>query len=156
MRDFVVGIGNALLRDEGVGCHVVEALDGLSLPDVEVMDAGTSPMLPDLVDAADRLIVVDAADGGGEPGEIYRFGLEDVELVEKPLLSVHDLGLLENLKLMKLLGQARDVVVIGVQPKETTWGLELSPELESRMPRIVAVVLEELDKERNLKGEVRC
>ena len=141
----ILGVGNVLLKDEGIGIHVVQALRGMPLPDgVEVVDGGTSPDLPYLVEGADKLIVVDAVQVGGEPGSIYRLTPEDVAAQPEALMSIHQMGLLESLRAMRLDGGPKEVVIIGVEPKEMGWGLELSPELEERLPQIVQAVLTEV------------
>ena len=76
-RIVVVGVGNLLLKDEGVGVHVAQALQKVSSPvDFEVVDGGTSPDIFPLFEGVEKLIVVDAAMGGGQPGDIYRFTLD--------------------------------------------------------------------------------
>jgi hydrogenase maturation protease len=155
MGRFVLGIGNVLLKDEGIGCHVIHALEGLSLPDVETIDGGTCPHVLGLVEDADKLVIVDAVKGGGMPGQIYRFRPEEVDLEQKPLLSLHDTSLVDSLKLMQLWHGTGETVIIGVEPKEVDWGLELSPDLRERMPQIVDAVLEELNNT-NPKGEMKC
>ena len=155
MSEFVLGIGNILLKDEGIGCHVVHALEGIPLPDVQIMDGGTSPDVVQLLEDTDKLIIVDAVKGGGIPGQIYRFHLEDITLEQKPLLSVHDMGFVDNLRLMRLWRNTGETVIIGIEPKEITWGLELSPELQYKMPQIIDIVLSELNNT-NPKGEVKC
>jgi hydrogenase maturation protease len=155
MGKFVVGIGNVLLRDEGVGCHVAQALEGIPLPDAEVIDGGTCPDLLQLVADADKLVIVDAVRGGGVPGQIYRFRPEDIEMENKRVLSLHDIGLIDNLKLAQLRCNVGETVIIGVEPRELGWGLELSPELEEKMPQIIDVVLDELNNTKP-KGETKC
>jgi hydrogenase maturation protease len=155
MAKFVVGVGNMLSRDEGVGCHVAQALQRISLPDVEVIDAGTCPDALQLVEDADKLVIVDAARGGGMPGQVYRFRPEDITPEQKPLVSVHDMSLLDNLMLVKAWRDMGETVIIGVEPKEIGWGLELSPEVQQKMPQIVDAVLSEVNN-RNPKGEVKC
>ena len=150
MGKFVVGIGNILLRDEGIGCHVVGALEGISLPDVQVIDGGTCPDVLQLLEDVDKLVVVDAVRGGGMPGQIYRFRSEDVTLEQKPLLSLHDMSLIDSLKLMQLRHKVGDAVIIGVEPKEINCGLELSPELQERIPQIIGAILSELNTSPNL------
>jgi len=159
MRKFVLGIGNVLLRDEGVGCHVAHALEGIPLPDVKIIDGGTCPDVPQLLEDADRLVIVDAVKGGGMPGQIYRFHLEDITLEQKPFLSLHDVGLMDNLMSMQLWHpdfiEIDEAVIVGVEPKEIDWGLELSPELQEKMPQIIDVILSELNNT-NPKGEMKC
>ncbi len=155
MGKFVVGMGNTLLRDEGIGCHVVYAMERLSLPDVKVIDGGTCPDVLQLLEDADKLVIVDAVKGGGTPGQIYRFHLEDITLEQKQFLSLHDMGLLDSLKLMQLWHNIGEAVIIGVEPKEIKWGLKLSPELREKMPQIVDAILSELNNT-NPKGEMKC
>jgi hydrogenase maturation protease len=153
MRKFVLGIGNALLRDEGIGCHVAQALEEIPLPNVKIIDGGTCPDLLQFLEDTDKLIIVDAVKGGGPPGQIYRFHLEDITLEQKPFLSLHDVGLVDNLMLMKFWHSVDETVVIGVEPKQVDWGLELSPELQGKMPQIIDTILSELNTSANLSLE---
>jgi hydrogenase maturation protease len=144
-RIAVVGVGNLLLKDEGIGIHVVHALQESPLPDgVVVIDGGTSPDVLDYLEPADKLVIIDAAEAGGEPGAIYRFRPDDVTLETGEAISLHELGLISSLKTMSLLGKTPpEVIIIGIQPKEIDWGMELSPELKEKVPEIVRVVLKE-------------
>jgi len=155
MEKFVVGIGNVLLRDEGIGCHVAHALEEIPLPDTKIIDGGTCPDVLQFIEDTDKLIIVDAVKGGGTPGQIYRFHLEDITLEQKPFLSLHDVGLVDNLMLMQLWHNISEAVIIGVEPREINWGLELSPELQEKMPQIIDTILSELNTSANLssKGE---
>jgi len=153
MGKFVVGIGNVLLRDEGIGCHVVHAMEGIPLPDVEIIDGGTCLDVLQLLEDADKLVIVDAVKGGGTPGQIYRFHLDDITLEQKPFLSLHDVGLVDNLMLMQLWYNMGEAVIIGVEPREINWGLELSPELREKMPQIIDAILAELNTSANLSLE---
>lgn len=155
MGKFVLGIGNVLLRDEGVGCHVVHAMEGISLPDVEIIDGGTCPDVLQLFEGADKLVIVDAVKGGGTPGQIYRFHLEDITLEQKPFLSLHDMDLADSLMLMQLGHNIGEAVIIGAEPKEINWGLELSPELQEKVPQIIDAILSELNNT-DPKGEMKC
>jgi hydrogenase maturation protease len=155
MEKFVVGIGNVLLRDEGVGCHVVHALEGIPLPNVRIIDGGTCPDVLQLVEDADKLVIVDAVKGGGIPGQIYRFHPEDITLERKPFLSLHDMSLIDSLKLIQLWHNIGETVVLGIEPGELSWGLELSPQLQERLPQILDAILEELNNT-GPKGEMKC
>ncbi len=156
----VLGMGNLLLKDEGVGVHVAHAMQEISYPnnvDLEVIDGGTLPDVPISFGEADKLIVVDAVKARGEPGAIYRFHLKDIKVDDKMLTSLHQISLLENLRLMEEFGQKpKDVVIIGIEPEDMNWGLELSPNLQQRIPQIIKVVLEEIGLEhpaKPVKGE---
>jgi hydrogenase maturation protease len=100
-------------------------------------------------------VIVDAVKGGGVPGQIYRFHPEDITLNEKPVLSLHDMSLIDNLRLVQLWHNMGEAVVIGVEPGELSWGLELSSELQQKIPRIIDAILEELDNT-DPKGEMKC
>ncbi len=161
MGKFVLGMGNILLRDEGIGCHVVHALEsrlGGTLTDVKIIDGGTCPDVVQLIDNADKLIIVDAVEGGGISGQIYRFHLKDIHLEQKPFLSLHDVGLVDNLLLKKLWHTIGETVIIGVEPKDISWGLELSKDLQDKMPQIIDTVLSELNTSADLsiKREEYC
>lgn len=152
----VLGIGNTLLKDEGVGCHVAHALEEIPLPNIKVIDGGTSPDVTQPIEDADKLIIVDAAKGGGIPGEVYRFQLDDMTLEQKPFLSLHDISLIDNLLLTKTLHNIGEVTIIGVEPKEIEWGLELSPELQEKLPHIVEIILAELNNSTDPEGKTKC
>jgi hydrogenase maturation protease len=155
MAKFVLGIGNVLLKDEGIGCHVTNALADIPLSDVSIIDGGTCPDVWQFIGDTDKLIIVDAVKAGGVPGQIYRFHPGDITLEQKPLLSAHDLGLADNLMLMRLWHNIGETVIIGVEPKDINWGLELSPELQGKMSQIIDTVLSELNNT-NPKGEMKC
>jgi hydrogenase maturation protease len=146
-KTVVLGLGNALLKDEGIGVHVIHALQHNSIPaEVEIIDGGTSPDITYLIEEAHKLIVVDAARGGGEPGTIYRLALDDITSQGELTLSTHDISLFYSLRLMESLGNSpEETVIIGVEPKEIDLGLELSPELEQKVPSVIKVVLEEIE-----------
>lgn len=147
----VIGVGNLLLKDEGIGIHTVKALQEIKLPqDVRIIDGGTAPDLIAYTEAGDKLIIIDAAKAGGEPGTIYRFLPEDLAQASGTLTSTHELGVEQNLRLMSLTGnEPGEIVIIGIEPKEIDWGTELSPELQQKVPEIVRVILKEIDIDRN-------
>ena len=145
----VLGLGNILLRDEGVGVRVVQAMERMELPrDVELFDGATAGL--DLIDVlADRrkVIVIDAIEGGAEPGTVLRLGPEDLAPCNGKGVSLHEIGLLEALTVARQLGTApHEVVIFGIKPKVVDYGLTLSPEIAQLVPRIIESVLAELDE----------
>ena len=139
----VLGMGNEVLKDEGIGVHVIRRLEEIpDLGPVRLVDGGTSPDAIDLVQDVEQLIIIDAARCGGEPGAVYRLSLEQVQS-QKPS-SVHEMTVIDMLWSMEILGSVPEVTIFGVEPKEIDWGLELSPELEEKLPKIVGVVEEEI------------
>jgi len=139
----IIGVGNLLLKDEGIGVQVVQALEKQGIEGVKLIDGGTSPDFPFLVQGLRKLLVVDAVRLGGQPGTVYRVPLSELELEPEAKLSLHEVGLIENLKLAQTLGGPSEVTIIGVEPAEIGWGLGLSPVLREKFPRILALVLEE-------------
>ncbi len=142
----VLGIGNVFQRDDGVGVRVVEHLQGAELPpSVEVWGGGSAILdLLNLISDRQKVIVVDAVQGGGQPGTIYRFAPEDVESDYHTVTSLHEIGLLETLALAQNLGcSPKDVVIFGIEPKEIGWGPDLSPEVAAIVPHIVRLIIEE-------------
>ena len=148
-KTVILGIGNVLLSDEGIGVHVANELSGMDLPPgVSVVEGGTDGFrLLNIITEADRLIVVDAVKGGAEPGSIYRFNVDDVRNVPPGFrTSVHQVGILEVIDLSGLIGKTPKTTVIGVEPKSLDMSLELSPEIKEKIPRIIELVFEELGK----------
>ena len=109
MPTLIIGIGNVLLRDEGVGVRAVESMSGIDLPDgVEVLDGGTAGI--DLIDViADRskVIVIDAVRGTAAPGTIYCFTREALLDTTETTISLHEIGLAEALDMAGRLGCGR-------------------------------------------------
>jgi hydrogenase maturation protease len=142
----ILGIGNLILKDEGIGVHVVRALEEIELhPDVELIDGGTATMdLLSLIHKAERIIIVDALKAGRAPGTLYRCLPEELEDTSERPLSLHQVGLLDVLGMARQLGGSAAVVIIGVEPKEISWGLDLTEELRTAVPKVVEAVCAEL------------
>jgi len=144
----VLGVGNLLLRDEGVGVHVAQAMQRMELPEaVEVVDGATAGLdLLDIIAERRRVIVVDAMDGDYPAGTVIRFAPEDLARGGGSSCSLHGLDLAEVLRLSARLGIApEETVILGVKPAAVGFGLELSTELSQLLPRVVAAVLDEID-----------
>ncbi|WP_429884670.1 hydrogenase maturation protease [Geoalkalibacter halelectricus] len=143
----VMAVGNILRRDDGFADAVLKVLAEEELPhEVELFDAGTSIIdLMDVFHDRERLIVIDAVQGGQAPGTLYRFSPEEVEAEAIPTASLHQVGLLETLKLGNLVDcRPQSTVVIGVQPGSTELGIGLTPEVEAAVPGAVRLVKKEL------------
>ena len=144
----VLGVGNILLSDEGVGVRVVEAMQQMKMPEnVEVLDGGTASMaLLDTLRDRDRVIVIDAVKGNHHPGTIYRFTPADISVQREIATSLHQLDLLDALAQLEFLGRPpRDVVLYGIEPKDIGLSLELTPEVRAAIPRVIELVLSELE-----------
>ncbi|MGK7296118.1 MAG: HyaD/HybD family hydrogenase maturation endopeptidase [Candidatus Wenzhouxiangella sp. M2_3B_020] len=147
----VIGIGNSLFGDDGAGIHVIEALEGFSLPDdVELVDGGTlSFTLLEMVENAARLIVVDAARLDAEPGTVRVFHDAEMDdfLNSSKRPSVHEVNLLDVLVAARLRGRmpAR-YSLVGIQPMSLEWSATPTPvvaEGVARAAEIVAALCEE-------------
>ncbi len=144
----VLGIGNDLLTDEGIGVHVVRELRKEPLPaHVTVYDGGVAGIdLLDLIQAHDQMIVIDAVDAQTQPGAVFRFEPEQVEcLLREHKTSLHQVDLLDTINIARFLGKCPEIVIIGIQPKEVTWGLAPNPELSAKLPEILALVKGEIE-----------
>ncbi len=151
----VLGVGNILLKDEGVGVRVVEELERrYDFPDnVRVVDGGTQGLwLMATLQEAHHLIVVDAVNGGGQPGTVYRLEKKDLPTGLRAKQSAHDSDLVEALNLCKLLEtEPETVVVVGIEPADIQpFGLELTDAVSSKVEHLIGNVLNEL---RNLGVE---
>lgn len=141
----ILGIGNLLLSDEGVGVHAVRCLAQRELPPgVDILDGGTSGAdLVDHLDGRAKVVVIDAASGDGPPGTVYRCQARDL-MEQAESLSLHEFGLLDSLRMAEQLGCApQRVIVLGVQPATMEPGLELSPEVVAALPGIIKLALAE-------------
>lgn len=157
MRIVVLGVGNILLSDEGVGVRTVEKLqrDFVLSAEVEVIDGGTTgmEMLEDLA-CADHIIIVDAVLGGHAPASIVRLAGEQVPVFFRTKLSPHQIGLSDVLATLELTGeQPGGVTVIGVEPVSLETAMALSPQVEAVLPEVVSLVVAEL---RQLGVVVKC
>ncbi len=144
----VLGVGNILLRDEGLGVRVVEKLqqDYAFSPNVRILDGGTLGLkLLEPIIAADFLIVVDAIQNGQPPGTITR--VSPAVLCKRIAFkkSLYQLDLLETLAHAAFLESLPATVIIGIEPEDTTsLSLELSKTVRSRMQDLVRNVLQEI------------
>jgi hydrogenase maturation protease len=145
----ILGVGNELLSDEGAGIHVIRELQKMdSLPEIEIIEGGTDGFgLLNIITDTDYLIVIDSVKGGGKPGSIYRFGIKDAPACPDLFkTSVHQIGILEVIHLSGLIGKTPETVVIGIEPKVLSRGMELSPEIKEKIPRIISLVKGEIKK----------
>ncbi len=144
----ILGVGNSIQMDDGIGVHVLEELKKISLPgNVELFDGGTAGFdLINVVSERKKVVVIDAVNGGEPPGTIYRFTPEDIKSRNIMYDSLHQLGIIESLQMAKLLDKyPEECVIFGVEPNEIDWGLELTEPLKIKVPKIIELVLKELN-----------
>lgn len=140
----VLGIGNELMRDDGVGTVVARRLQEENLgADVEVIPGAVGGL--DLVfdlEGRERAIIVDAARMGLSPGQVRVVRREEIEDRLLPLASLHEIGLHDVLELAELTGASPEVVVVAVEPAEVLPGLGLSPAVQAAVPEMIRLVRE--------------
>jgi hydrogenase maturation protease len=144
MNTLILGLGNLLLSDEGVGVHVARALAERELPPgVSVVEAGTAflDVLPD-IEKADRILLVDAMEGGGPPGSVYRVPFDACKHPDM-LASLHGFDMS---RVLFMAGNERspEVTVFGVEPAKIEWGLDVSPAVRRALPALEEAILGEL------------
>ena len=145
-RTLVLGLGNTLRADDGLGSAVIDWLAQRPLPpEVEILDAGT-PGLELVLTLADyrRALIVDAAELHRAPGQWARLNRQQVEPAEAAVgLSLHHAGLAEALALGEELGTLpAELIIFGVQPARLDWAPGLSPEAQAAVPLVGQAVLE--------------
>jgi hydrogenase maturation protease len=144
----ILGLGNPLQGDDGIGCRVAQELEQQALPDdVEVMDGGTPGVgLLNLFEGRRRVILIDAAEMGRAPGEVVRFRPEDVTLTgSAQRFSLHRSGIADALALADALKLTLpELIVFGVQPERVNWGEGLSPSVQAAAPSLIGSVLNQV------------
>ena len=162
MKTLILGLGNILLGDEGVGVRVVERLLArYDFPqDTQVMDGGTLALdLLPYVEDADRLLVIDAVDLRAEPGTVVRIANEEVPVFLSVKLSPHQMGLADILSAAHLRGHLPgEMVLRGVQPGVIDTTLDLSAPVAAQVDVLVDGVLADLSQwgiEPTKRGERR-
>lgn len=144
----VLGIGNAVLQDEGFGVRAVEALDKTyDFPDnVQLLDGGTLGMeLLRFVTGTKKLLVIDSINGGEAPGTIFCFRNSEVLAHFQDKLSVHEVGIQDVLALLEVTGKPiPEVTVLGAQPFAVEAGVSLTEEMAGLLPDITQRALGQL------------
>ncbi len=142
----VLGIGNLLLQDEGIGVHVAQKMMQMSLPDyVEVVDGGTLGLdLVYLMEGRKKVIVIDASVTGRTPGTIFRFHDYNLQAKTQAMFGAHDIDFTYAIKANIFQGEKPEIVFICVEPAKMEEGIELSPQVEKSIPDIISSVLNEI------------
>lgn len=144
----VLGVGNVIMGDDGVGIRVVQQLQReYRFPaDVEIVDGGTLglDLLP-ILEGRSHLIMVDAVETGKEPGTCVRLTGEELPIALETKISPHQMGLKDLLSVARLMGQAPgEMVLIGVQPGSIEVSAELTHEVSLQVETMKGAVLKEL------------
>ncbi len=146
-RVVVMGVGNLLRQDEGVGVHALRMLADIGYGGEADLVEGSAVLMDSLSgkETIDKLVVIDALKAGRAPGTIARVALREMADQASPVLSVNEQELMEALGLLRRLGlRVGEIVIFGVEPGETGWGMELSEPVAASLPRLAAQIEREL------------
>lgn len=148
LKILVLGIGNLVMSDDGVGVKVVQKLqrEYCFADNVEIVDGGTLglDLLPKL-EGIECLIVVDAVDIGKKPGTCVRLQGEELPIALETKVSPHQMGLKDLLSVAELMGYLpREMVLIGIQPGSIEMDVDLTAEVEAKVGELTTMILDEL------------
>jgi len=144
----ILGLGNILLGDEGVGVRVIEQLLSHPLPDeIEVIDGGTAGYeLINFFEGKEKVIIVDAVKTNDTPGSVYKMDLSIVQENETVQLSLHQIGLKNVFKMASMMDLNPEVTLVGIVPKDyQDYNIGLSEEVEKAIPLAIETVLKEIE-----------
>ncbi len=144
MTTLILGVGNLLLGDEGLGVHLAQELQRMNLPDdVDVLDGGTAGMyLMEVLQQYDRVIIIDAAVDRNPIGTVRHF-IPKFANEYPPLITVHEIGLKDVIDSMKLLGKCPIIEMITVTVLKFDYlSMEMSPEVVAAIPKIKELLTE--------------
>lgn len=149
MSILVMGLGNLVMSDDGLGSRVITELEQRFLPceQVKLLDGGTLglDLLPRL-EGVEKLLIIDALQMGAEAGTLFRLEGDEVPRAFANKLSVHQMGLQDLLAVAELQGNLpQELVVIGAQSAVIEMGMELSPAVAASLEQVVSAVLAELE-----------
>jgi hydrogenase maturation protease len=135
----IIGVGNYLMGDEGVGIHVTQRLrKEFMRDDCDIIDAGVPSMaLLHMMEGRNLVIIIDCADFGGTPGEIKSFRPEQVKREENKEISLHATDLLTTLDVGRSIGlQLPPIWIIGIQPARVEQTMKLSDQVSRALEKI--------------------
>lgn len=149
-RILVLGVGNILFTDEGIGVRAVEEMERAYdfSGNVTLMDGGTlGTRLMDPIMGCDLLIVIDAVLGDGEPGSIYRLTGDDLRKSLAFKDSMHQTDLVDTLIMCEIVGNRPEAVILGMEPQDFhTMAVDISEVAKQRQEALIGFVLEEIKK----------
>ncbi len=143
----VVGVGNILLSDEGIGVHLAAALARDNpLPEVDYVDGGVmGGALLDVIEGQDRVVILDTVAAPYPAGTVIRLGPDDIEGNARDRFSLHDLGLADAIGLMRLRETLPEMMILGIVPADiATSRVGLSEPLAAKFDEILGKVRAEI------------
>lgn len=151
-KTLIVGLGNELLMDDGVGIHAVRHLSADPVPGTLAVEVGTAVLdALHLFEVADRILAIDAMQAGGKPGTVYSFGLSDVENPGMQV-SLHELSLVSAFRFLPG-HKLPEIKLLGIEPEVIDYGLDLSPSVQLALPGLIQaardIITEWSDRDRS-------
>lgn len=145
----VLGVGNLLLTDDGAGVHAVQELSAeqeWNPAEVDFLDGATFTQdIFFVFQEYERVLVLDCVKGGREPGTIYRFTEDNLRENYEQRLSLHDIDLLDSLRMAELLGNKPQILVLGIEPLTISdWSMELSEPVKANYPKFLEAARREI------------
>ena len=150
-KPILIGVGNVLLSDEGVGIHIVRQLKKRDFSKlVEIHEIGTSSFeLLNVIEGNSRVIIVDAVRMDEKPGTVKNIDLiieDDISLLPQ-FTSLHQLDLISTLKMAKgIIDLPKKIILIGIEPASLDTGMELSKLVEAAIPKAISEIIKSIDK----------
>jgi hydrogenase maturation protease len=145
----LLGLGNTLLKDDGIGVHAIQALkEGYDFrPQIEMIDGGTLGLdLLHLLENRDKILFIDAVDFGKAPGLIGELEDEDISSAFQTKLSVHHIGLPDLLLAAKWMDiKPAKICLIGMQPEQMDMGLEMTESVSGKIGDLVNQIIRKLE-----------
>jgi len=145
----VIGLGNELRGDDGIGPKIIEEMSNTLLADsIKLINAGADPFIVlDCLRQKNPVVIIDCAEMGKEPGEVVSFSADESRLKQMDqLISLHGFGLAEIYRMAKAIGPVAECTIIAVQPKSIKFNTGLSAEVEKSINQIKNQVIKEIKK----------
>ncbi len=145
----VLGVGNILLQDEGIGVHAINEFwkekEDWDENLVDFVDGGTFTQdIFYLFEEYEKILVLDIVRADHEPGTIYSLEENQLRKNDKQMLSLHDIDLLDSLSMAEIRGHRPYVRVVGIEPATIDWGTEMTPPLVKAFPGYLKVLIKNI------------
>lgn len=128
----IIGLGNVLLTDDGVGVHAVRKLRQDAPEGIVLAEVGTAVLdALDLFESVEFVVAIDAVRAGGPPGSIYSFDINEADT--QRMVSQHELGIAAVMQYLPA-DSAPQITILGVEPAVIDYGMELSPVVRAVLP----------------------
>lgn len=140
----IIGVGNPYRHDDGIGHEIIKILQNQPHPNVDLLDGGTDGLaLIDEIAKYHRAIIIDAVNMSTSPGTVRVFTPDEAKIhIKSDTLSTHGFGLAEVIKLLQSLNISTKLTIIGIEPLDISFGEGLSSIVESKIPEIMAVLMQ--------------